>query len=153
MEPLNEALRALPGPSDLQAPAAARLMRGTSHRSAYSPCLAVGPARASRMVAVGLSVLTLAMSSAPSAAADESMRCGNDIVTAPISAQELLRKCGAPAKKEATTEEVRAGGRSGTSREVGTTTVERWTYNSGGQSLPMVATVVDGQVVKLARAE
>ena len=106
-----------------------------------------------RTDACGISALLLSVAMAPGAAADESMRCGNWIVEAPISAQDLLSKCGPPLRKEVTTEDVRAAGRNGGSRAVGTTTVERWTYKADSQALAMVATVIDGQVTKLARAE
>jgi hypothetical protein len=88
------------------------------------------------------------------AVADESMRCGNWIVSMPVTVEELLRKCGEPLKKEVTTEDVRVAGRSGVgSRIVGTTTTEKWTYNLDGKSLPMIVTVVDGQVTRIDRAE
>jgi hypothetical protein len=128
-------------------------VRETSGQPATSLGVEVGSWRALRTVAYALSSLLIATGTAPSAVADESMRCGNCIVEAPMSAQDLLSKCGAPLKREVTTEDVRAGGRSGGSRAVGTTTVERWTYKADGQSLPMIATVVDGQVTKLARSE
>jgi Protein of unknown function (DUF2845) len=86
------------------------------------------------------------------AIADESMRCGNWIVAVPVSAEELLRKCGEPLKREVTTEDIHAPGRSGVgSRTIGTTTIEKWTYNSDGQSLPMIVTVVDGKVTRIDR--
>jgi len=89
---------------------------------------------------------------ARTAIADESMRCGSWIVAVPVSAEELLRKCGDPLKREVKTEDIHAPGRSGVgSRTIGTTTTEKWTYNSDGQSLPMIVTVVDGKVTRIDR--
>ena len=90
--------------------------------------------------------------SAPPATADDSLRCGSWIVARPVSLDELLSKCGEPQKKEVTTEDIRSSGRSGSSsRKIGTTTIEKWTYNADGQSLPMIVTIVDGQVTKIDR--
>jgi hypothetical protein len=123
----------------------------TSRQSVASCSRAANLRRATRTVTYGLSTLMIAVGAAQIAVADESMRCGNWIVEAPISAEELLSKCGAPLKKEVTDEDVRATGRSGGSRVVGKTIVERWTYKPDSPSLAMIATVVDGKVTRIAR--
>jgi hypothetical protein len=87
------------------------------------------------------------------ASADEVMRCGNWVIAVPIALQELRSKCGEPTKKEVTTEDVRAGGKSGGSQVVGKTTTERWTYRSNSQALPIVVTVVDGKVTRIDREQ
>jgi hypothetical protein len=112
-------------------------------------------APAVRTVCVRLAALSVVLLvGAHTAIADESMRCGDWIVSVPISVEELLRKCGDPLKKEVTTEDIRASRRSGVgSRMIGTTTIEKWTYNSGGQSLSMIVTVVDGKVTRIDREQ
>ncbi len=88
------------------------------------------------------------------AVADEPMRCGNWLIVMPISLDELLRKCGEPASREVSTEDIRAAGKAGSaSRVIGTTTTERWTYRSSEQSLPMVVTIIDGKVTRIATGE
>jgi len=88
------------------------------------------------------------------ASADEPLRCGNWLIAMPISLEELVRKCGEPAAKDVSSEDVRAGGKSaGASRVVGTATTEKWTYRSGAQSLPMVVTIVDGKVTRIEQGK
>jgi hypothetical protein len=84
--------------------------------------------------------------------ADEVMRCGSWVIAMPISLEELLSKCGEPAKKDVKTEDVRTGTKSGhASQVVGTTTTEKWTYSPSTLSLPMVVTIVDGNVTSIER--
>jgi hypothetical protein len=86
------------------------------------------------------------------ASADEVMRCGDWVIAMPISLEELRDKCGEPAKKDVTTEDVRTGAKSGhSSQVVGSTTTEKWTYRPSTLSLPMVVTIVDGQVTRIER--
>ena len=98
-------------------------------------------------------LVTLALIALGAAAtAAEPMRCGNWLVATPISLDELLHKCGEPAAKEVSAEDIRAGGKSGSaSRVVGTVTTEKWTYRSNDQSVPMIVTIVDGKVTKIER--
>jgi hypothetical protein len=87
------------------------------------------------------------------AMADEPLRCGSWVVSLPTSVADLVKKCGEPAAKEVTTDDIRTSGRTGVaSRVTGTTTTERWTYRTGSQSIPMVVTVIDGKVTKIERA-
>jgi Protein of unknown function (DUF2845) len=88
------------------------------------------------------------------ASAAEPMRCGNWLVATPISLDELLHKCGEPDAKEVSTEDIRAGAKSGSaSRVVGTVTTEKWTYRPGDQSVPMIVTIVDGKVTKIEQGK
>lgn len=100
-------------------------------------------------------VASLALLSVCTAApAEEAMRCGNSVVTTPISLEELLRKCGEPTSKEVSTEDIRTAGKPGAaSRAIGTTTTEKWTYRSDAQSLPMIVTIIDGRVTKIERGK
>lgn len=97
-----------------------------------------------------IAALAFVLALPAAATADEPLRCGNWVVTLPISLADLLSKCGAPAAKEVTTQDIRTGGRAGgASRASGTTTTEKWTYHSGGQSMPMIVIIVDGTVTKI----
>ena len=88
------------------------------------------------------------------ALAEDSLRCGSWVVTLPVSMAELLQKCGEPAARVTTSEDVRRAGRVGVgSHAIGTTTVEKWTYRPDPGSLPMVVTLDDGKVVRIERAE
>jgi hypothetical protein len=56
--------------------------------------------------------------------ADETARCGSKIIEVGMSQSDVLEHCGEPASREVEQQAVRAG-----NRQVGTTTVERWTYS------------------------
>lgn len=89
-----------------------------------------------------------------SAQASETMRCGKWLVDEQASREELIAKCGEPDQKEVKTEDVRRRNKFGTgSQVVGTTNVERWIYNRGSRSFPMVVTIVDGKVKSIDKAE
>ena len=103
-----------------------------------------------RTLLVSLAFLALGAS----ASAAEPMRCGNWLVATPISLDELLHKCGEPAAKEVSTEDIRAGAKSGSaSRVVGTVTTEKWTYRTNDQSVPMIVTIVDGKVTRIEQGK
>lgn len=100
-------------------------------------------------------LLSFALLVLPAAAihADESLRCGNWVVALPVTVEELVAKCGEPAAKEVSSEDVRVPGKGGTgSRVIGTTQSETWTYQPSSQSLPMVVSIRDGKVVRIARS-
>lgn len=80
------------------------------------------------------------------AVADESMRCGRWVVDSSATVQELVAKCGEPTAKDTVVQDVRARNTDGTTRVVGTTVTEFWTYDRGGGTLPMVVTIVDGKI-------
>ena len=77
--------------------------------------------------------------------ADESMRCGNALISSANSVAELLAKCGEPNAKETRTEDVRAQGVHG-SFSVGSTVIETWTYQKSSRALPRIVTIVDGKI-------
>lgn len=101
-----------------------------------------------------LTLPTLLLVLLPSVAhGDAALRCGSWVVTLPVSKAELLQKCGEPASRETTAEDVRVARRGGGSHALGTTTVEKWTYRPEPGSLPMLVTLVDGKVTRIERAE
>ena len=74
-----------------------------------------------RIVTVSMAMLLVGAA----AQADEPLRCGNWLVTTPISVEDLLHKCGEPAEKKVIAEDVRSGGKTGSSsRVVGTVSSE-----------------------------
>jgi len=76
-------------------------------------------------------------------------RCGSSIVDTGLTVAELLGKCGEPDAKEVTVEPIRARNPGGGSREVGTTTIERWTYNRGRGQFPVLLTIEGGSVKRI----
>lgn len=67
------------------------------------------------------------------AMADDSLRCGSKIVRVGMTAQEVLKYCGEPTTKEVEDHVVRSG-----ARAVGTTQLNRWTYDRGSAGKPKV---------------
>ncbi len=98
-------------------------------------------------------IVLLCFATAGAALAD-SMRCGKWVVSETASLAELLHKCGEPANKEIATEDVFA--RNATTLgtyKVGESVTERWRYERGTRSLPMLVTIVDGKIQSIERAE
>jgi len=94
-----------------------------------------------------------ALAAFPAAQADESMRCGKWVVTSEVSVSELIAKCGAPASKEVSTQDLYGpGAQPGRTRKAGVSTTERWTYDRGSRSFRMIVTIVDGKVASIDRA-
>jgi hypothetical protein len=67
------------------------------------------------------------------AAAEESLRCGNKIVTIGMTSAEVLKYCGKPTSTEVEEHDVRSGG-----RVVGKTQLNRWIYKRGTTGKPKV---------------
>jgi hypothetical protein len=99
------------------------------------------------------SVVVLACMTGTNTAAADSMRCGKWVVDETATVKELLEKCGAPADKQVTTEDVMATNANGFHYKVGTTVAEHWTYRPSRQSLPMVVNIVDGKIISIERAD
>jgi starvation-inducible outer membrane lipoprotein len=83
-----------------------------------------------RIVLLALAVVAL-MISGDSAA--QTVRCGGKIVEVGMSADEVLRYCGPPTRKEVEEHDVRSGG-----RVVGVTYLHRWYYDRGFAGKPKV---------------
>jgi hypothetical protein len=85
-------------------------------------------------------------------ASAESFRCGPWIASEDMTVDELLQKCGEPAKRSSETVDVYGPSVSGGGRvKRGTSTIERWTYDRGTQAAPMVVTIVDGKIKSMER--
>ncbi|HVY64357.1 MAG TPA: DUF2845 domain-containing protein [Gammaproteobacteria bacterium] len=78
---------------------------------------------------------------APDAGADESLRCGNALVTVGMVAAEVVARCGQPGDRHVTEASQRTRG-SGT-RSV---RVERWTYDRGYGQFPALLTFSGGRL-------
>ncbi len=95
-------------------------------------------------------MLMLVLASASATA--ESFRCGPWIASEDMTVDELLQKCGEPAKRTSETVDVYGPSVSGGGRvKRGTSTIERWTYDRGTQAAPMVVTIVDGKIKSMER--
>jgi hypothetical protein len=81
-----------------------------------------------------------------SAAADNSLRCGNSLVTLDMVMDEVLAKCGEPQSKSTEEIPVKARTRSGGVNTVGSTLIERWTYDRGYGQLPALLTFDQGKL-------
>ena len=86
------------------------------------------------------------------AASGESFRCGSWIASEDMTVDELLEKCGEPAKRTSETIDVYGPSVSGGGRiKRGTSIIEKWTYDRGSQAAPMVVTIVDGKIKSMER--
>jgi hypothetical protein len=88
---------------------------------------------------------------APAAQADETIRCGKWVVNSSLTVAELVDKCGEPASKERTEEEVWSRNVHGSSYRSGTTVVEYWTYDRGSRAAPIRVKIVDGKIRSIER--
>lgn len=80
---------------------------------------------------------------------DENFRCGRWVVSADMSVAALLEKCGQPASKQVSTEDVL----NEHGVKVGTSTTEVWRYDRGSMAAPMIVTIVDGQIQSMERGK
>ena len=83
-----------------------------------------------RILLLALGIATFLVSSHSLA---QTVRCGGKIVEVGMSADEVLRYCGPPTRKEVEEHDVRSGG-----RVVGVTYLHRWFYDRGFAGKPKV---------------
>lgn len=103
------------------------------------------------MVKLAIFLLPLLILAAPPAGA-ESFRCGSRIVSEDSTVEELLALCGEPTSKTVETVDVYGPAASGGGRvKRGTITIEKWTYDRGSQSFPMLVTIEDGKIKSMER--
>ena len=91
-------------------------------------------------------VVCMILPTMASRADDETVRCGNSIVTSESAVSELQEKCGQPTTQQVTEEEVRTPVGAGDSRIIRTTVTEIWTYDRGSRAFKIVVTIVDGKI-------
>jgi len=78
--------------------------------------------------------------------AQDTFRCGNELVSPGLSAEEVVAKCGQPDEKEVTEEPIRARNAGGGSRVIGTAIVEHWTYARGQGQFPALLRIEEGEL-------
>ena len=81
------------------------------------------------------------------------MRCGKWVVNETASVAELLEKCGEPQKKEVQHEDVYAKNTLGDTHKIGVKVTELWRYQASNRVIPMLVTIVDGDVVSIERTQ
>jgi len=82
----------------------------------------------------------------------ETIRCGSWLVDDSVTVEELVRKCGEPASKRAEEQDIRVRSPNDSStRIVGTTVTEYWTYDRGTQAAPVLVTITDGKIRSIER--
>jgi hypothetical protein len=95
----------------------------------------------------GIGILfSVAFTIAGAATADDSLRCGNALVTLDMVMDQVLAKCGEPSSKSVEDVPVKARARTGAVNTVGTTRIERWTYDRGYGQLPALLTFEHGKL-------
>jgi hypothetical protein len=103
------------------------------------------------MMFTRLFLLSVILSSAAAVQADD-MRCGASLISEDNTVAELVAKCGEPAEKRATTEDInRPGGPGRAPLKVGTVVTEHWYYDRGNVGPRMVVTIIDGKIKSVAR--
>ncbi len=96
--------------------------------------------------------LAAALLMAQSASA-ETFRCGQWIASKDMAVAELLEKCGEPTSKSVRYEDIYAKSAGGGTHQIGTATIETWTYERGNQSFDMIVTIVDGKIKSMERGD
>jgi hypothetical protein len=90
---------------------------------------------------VGFACVLLAMAPAV-AVCDGYFRCGSALISADVSLNELVHKCGYPSSTETSVVAVR----NQYGVKVGTSSVEVWRYDRGPRAAAMLVKVVDGKI-------
>lgn len=85
-------------------------------------------------------LFSVAFTMASPATADDSLRCGTTLVTIGMVIDQVRAKCGEPQSRATEDVPVRARARTGAVNTVGTTRIERWTYDRGYGQLPALLT-------------
>ncbi len=97
-----------------------------------------------------VAALAVAATLASAARAQETFRCDSGaLVSAGLSTDEVLEKCGEPQDKKVIEEPIRARNAGGGSRIIGTTIVERWTYSRAQGQFPALLHVEEGRVKRI----
>jgi hypothetical protein len=99
-----------------------------------------------RQVIDALLALALALATTLGVSADDSLRCGNAIVTTGMVAAEVAAKCGEPTSKSTEEVPVTTRSRRGTVKTAAGGRIERWTYDRGYGALPALLTFEHGKL-------
>jgi hypothetical protein len=80
------------------------------------------------------------------ASADDVMRCGAAIVDLGMVESQVVAKCGEPQSKELDSAPVKRKSSRGGVNTVGSTRIERWTYDRGYGQFPALLTFEQGKL-------
>jgi hypothetical protein len=95
----------------------------------------------------GASAFGAALALSVSAAfADDTLRCGNAIIDVGMVAAQVVDRCGEPKSKQVEDVPVRQRTKSGGVNTIGSTRVERWTYERGYGQFPALLTFEAGKL-------
>ena len=83
---------------------------------------------------------------ASTAFADDSLRCGNAIIDVGMVVEQVIDRCGQPKSKVVEDVPVRQRTKNGAVNTIGTTRVERWTYDRGYGQFPALLTFEAGEL-------
>jgi len=86
-----------------------------------------------RVIRAQIHALLITACTATAAAQAAGMQCGSRIIEVGMSRAEVLQHCGEPTSREEEEQPVRSG-----NQVTGTTTVERWTYDSYSRKRTLV---------------
>jgi len=78
--------------------------------------------------------------------ADDTFRCGTKLVTAGMAREQVISMCGEPSERKSEEVPQMVRNANGSMRQVGTVTIERWTYNRGSSQFPTVLEIQEGKV-------
>jgi hypothetical protein len=78
--------------------------------------------------------------------ADDTLRCGNALITVGMVRAQVQDRCGEPKDKSVSDIPIRARRPAGTSAVVGAVHVERWTYDRGYGQFPALLTFENGKL-------
>ena len=91
-------------------------------------------------------LFAIAFAIAGAGRADDSLRCGSVLVTLGMVMDQVVAKCGEPQSKSGEDVPVKARARTGAVNTVGSTRIERWTYDRGYGQLPALLTFEHGKL-------
>jgi|SRR5690606_38210107 len=80
------------------------------------------------------------------AAADDSLVCGNSLVTVGMVESEVVARCGEPRSKQIEDIPIRVRRLNGTVGDAGIQHIERWTYDRGYGKFPALLTFEEGKL-------
>jgi hypothetical protein len=87
---------------------------------------------------------------APSApAAADVLRCSGGLIDVGMVAPQVVAKCGQPRDKDVEDVPIRVRSTTGALATVGTTRVERWTYDRGYGQFPALLIFEDGKLKRI----
>ncbi len=93
-----------------------------------------------------IAVAVLAFACVVAADADDSLVCGNSLVTVGMVAGEIVARCGEPKTKAVEDIPIRVRHPNGTVGTAGIQHIERWTYDRGYGKFPALLTFEEGKL-------